>query len=126
MTRRPDWIGPRREFPASVRNAVRERSQGVCEWAGGACDQIAVEIDHVIPDALGGKPTLENAAHLCAGHHASKTALDTKMIAKADRVGGRSGQAKRRKERGASIPKRANAWPPKGARKLKSRKFNEK
>ncbi len=40
-----------------------------------------------------------NAFHLCKSCHLKKTRLDVKMIAKADRQGGRSGQYARRKKK---------------------------
>lgn len=100
MPRRPDHLPPRRNFPASVKRAVAERSGGTCEWGWGGCSEPACEVDHIIPDAIGGKPTVENAMHLCAQHHQAKSAQEAKMIARADAMGGRTGQwAQRKKDR---------------------------
>jgi 5-methylcytosine-specific restriction protein A len=64
----------RREFPKAVRLSAWERSGGRCE----ACTVKIVggngpHYDHVLPDALGGEPTLENCAVLCKTCHAVKT-----------------------------------------------------
>lgn len=97
MSRRPDHIPPRKAIPVSVKRQVVMRSDGVCEALG--CDQPACDLDHTIPVALGGENTADNIKALCREHHDAKTKLDVKMIAKADRQGGRSGQAKRRKDK---------------------------
>jgi 5-methylcytosine-specific restriction endonuclease McrA len=122
--RRPKWMTKRKEFTASIKAAVRERSNFTCEYP--ECGTYpATEVDHVVPEALGGPSTIDNAMLLCTACHARKTALDVKLIAKADRQGGRSGQYARRKRRGgSSIPAKKNAWPAKGTRKLQSRGFN--
>lgn len=45
------------------------------------------EYDHILPDALGGEPTLENCAVLCRTCHSAKTSKkDVPQIAKAKRV----------------------------------------
>lgn len=125
MTRRPSHLPSRREFPAKVKRAVKERSGGTCEWAWGACDQPATAIDHIVPDALGGEPTLSNAMHLCPEHHDAKTAQEVRMIAKADRQAGRSGQYARRMKRDRPlIPSRPNPWPK--GRKLQSKPFSKR
>lgn len=118
MTRRPAHIAPRKAFPVAVRNAVIARSGGVCEKQG--CAGIAAEFDHGIPVALGGASTFENCFHLCAECHRKKTALDVKLIAKADRVGGRSGQFARRQKAKAE----GRHHPIKSRGFQGSRKFN--
>jgi hypothetical protein len=60
------------------------------------CNEQASEFDHQIPVALGGGDDPENNVHLCAACHREKTNADVKVIAKADAMGGRSGQYKRR------------------------------
>lgn len=86
----------RREFPAKVRVAAFERAAGHCE---GCTARLAVgkfHYDHVLPDALGGEPTLENCAVLCTSCHGAKTAKgDVPQIAKmkrqrASHIGARS------------------------------------
>jgi 5-methylcytosine-specific restriction endonuclease McrA len=82
MTRR------RNEFPAKVRVAAFERAAGRCEECGVSIRPgNGPEYDHRIPDALGGKATLENCAVLCRSCHGAKTAKeDVPRIAKAKRV----------------------------------------
>jgi len=119
--RRPKWMKPRRDFPESVKKAVRERADYRCEYP--ECDNSAIEVDHIIPEALGGASTYDNAQLLCTACHARKTALNNKMVLKADKQAGRIGQYARRKKRGSSsIPARQNSWPPKGSRKLQSKR----
>lgn len=121
--RRPKWMKKRREFTAAIKKAVRERSNYTCEYP--KCETYpAIEVDHIIPAALGGESTIENAMLLCTACHARKTKLENKMVLKADKQGGRIGQYARRKKRGSSsIPAHKDPWPPKGARKLRSRSF---
>lgn len=81
----------RREFPKAVRAAAFLRSKGYCEECGTRLLPGRFAYDHVLPDSLGGKPTLENCAVLCSGGratcHGIKTAdRDIPMIAKADRI----------------------------------------
>lgn len=76
----------RREFPARVRIAAYERCKGLCEECTARLVTGAFHYDHILPDALGGEPTLENVAVLCRACHGSKTAgQDVPRIAKADR-----------------------------------------
>lgn len=117
MTRRPDHIAKRTAFPKAVRLAVEARSGGVCEKLG--CAGKAAEFDHGIPVAIGGASDLANCFHLCAECHRKKTALDVKLIAKADRAGGRSGQFARRtsaKAEGRHRPIKSRGF--KGSRKF--------
>jgi 5-methylcytosine-specific restriction enzyme A len=98
----------RREFPAKVKVAAFERS-------GGHCQQCFARIigrpeyDHILPDWLGGEPTLENCNVLCSKCHRLKTSgEDVPRIAKTKRT--------QRKSIGA--------WP-KSHRPLKSRGFTK-
>lgn len=79
----------RRNFDTEVRKAAVRRAMGpnnqvYCE----ECNQPAkvFEIDHIIPDRLNGKPTLDNARVLCRPCHVEKTALDRQNIAKNNRL----------------------------------------
>ncbi len=67
----------RKEFSAKTKREMVKRSGGTCErhlWRPGeVCTKPAREFDHVQPDGLSGKPTLENGAHLCVPCHRSKT-----------------------------------------------------
>ena len=96
----------RREFPPKVKLTAWDRS-------GGNCEQCLARIiarpeyDHILPDALGGEPTLENCKVLCSKCHRLKTSgEDVPRIAKTKRT-------KR---------KALNAWP-KSARPIQSRGF---
>jgi 5-methylcytosine-specific restriction endonuclease McrA len=64
---RPDHI------PAHVRRAVMERSGGRCEWVfdnGDRCSSTyQVEVDHIVPEALGGRATVENTRATCRPHN---------------------------------------------------------
>ncbi len=80
--------------------------------------------EHRVPLALGGTNDLSNR-HLyrkpCAAAKTGKGG-DLTRIGKAKRQAGETGQRARREKRGGgSIKARANAWPPKGSVKLKSR-----
>ena len=113
MTRRPAYIPPRKAIRAVVKREVCKRSGGICEREG--CTRKATEFDHIVPDALGGGSEACDLDHLCDECHGEKTADDVKRIAKADRQGGRSGQYKRRKDRGYSlISGRGFSKPPAG------------
>jgi 5-methylcytosine-specific restriction endonuclease McrA len=106
----------RKDFPASVKKAVRERADYTCENPLG-CDKSAVEVDHIIPEGLGGKSTYENARLLCTECHRIKTALDTKMMLKADKRGGRVGQqARRAKAKTAGTNKGIQSKPMAGTK----------
>jgi 5-methylcytosine-specific restriction endonuclease McrA len=63
----------RREFSAKTKVAAYERSQGRCEGCGAALQTARFHYDHVLPDALGGEPTLENCEVLCRACHDEKT-----------------------------------------------------
>lgn len=60
-------------LPAAVRRAVWDRDQGRCQWpldSGGHCNSTwQVEVDHVVPRALGGPSTVENCRLLCRSHN---------------------------------------------------------
>jgi len=60
-------------IPAHVRREVWERDEGRCQWplhGGGICGSTRrVEVDHVVPEALGGPPTAENLRLLCRAHN---------------------------------------------------------
>ena len=84
----------RLEFPGKVREKAALRAGGRCEKCGGVYTK--PEFDHILPDALGGEPTLVNCMVLCRQCHKEKTADDVKRIRKADR--------ERRKHLGATAP----------------------
>lgn len=51
----------RNEFPRKVRAALESRAAGHCEECGAVLKPGEGEADHILPDALGGRPTLDNA-----------------------------------------------------------------
>lgn len=78
----------RREFSSKTMDQAYARSSGRCE--NKACGAVLrpgkFHYDHILPDALGGKPTLANCQVLCVGCHKAKTAKeDVPRIRKADR-----------------------------------------
>lgn len=77
----------RREFPAKIMLAAFERCKEHCEKCGVRLTVGRINYDHVIPDAMGGKPILENCAVLCKNCHDDKTRrLDVPAIAKVKRI----------------------------------------
>lgn len=76
----------RREFTAKVKVAAYERAGGACEACHAALQPGRMHYDHVIPDALGGEPTLSNCEVLCTACHSAKTTTgDVPRIAKMKR-----------------------------------------
>lgn len=106
MSRRPSHLGKRKDFTESVKRQARERANHTCQYPG--CDEPAHEVDHILPQGLGGKSSLCNAQVLCGACHKRKSAQDVKVMAKADRQGMRSGQQARRKKNGSKF------WKPPG------------
>jgi len=83
----------RREFPKSIKVQIVKRAMqnnGVvyCETCGQQTKQY--EIDHKIPDAMGGEPIASNAVLMCKSCHKEKTRADVGAIAKAKRVEARN------------------------------------
>lgn len=90
----------RYEFTLTQQNAIRARSNDVCEAGkfgtykmyamadADLCSRRAEEIDHIVADALARrKPTVDDGLHVCAIHHKIKTAgHDMPRIAKAKRL----------------------------------------
>ena len=63
-----------RTIPAAVRRQVWERDRGCCSYvdrgSGRRCgSRHLLEIDHVVPYALGGSAEPDNLRLLCAAHH---------------------------------------------------------
>lgn len=96
----------RREFPDKVKSQAFEHAAGRCESCTAKLFPGNIHYDHVIPDALGGEPTLENCEVLCKSCHGVKTRTkDVPSIAKVKRIAkGHRGIRKR-----SSFPK-----PPAG------------
>ena len=77
----------RQEFPRKVKVAAFERAAGRCEKCTARLAVGKFHYDHRIPDALGGKPVLENCEVLCTACHGTKTAKqDAPAIAKSRHV----------------------------------------
>lgn len=74
----------RREFPRKVLSQAKQRANGRCEKCKGDLKGSG-EVDHILPDALGGEPVLANAQVLCKVCHKNKTAGDVKQVRKSDR-----------------------------------------
>jgi 5-methylcytosine-specific restriction enzyme A len=76
----------RREFSAKTRQQAYERAGGHCETCTAPLRPGHIHYDHVLPDWMGGEPTLGNCAVLCTACHGAKTAgEDVPRIAKAKR-----------------------------------------
>lgn len=94
---RPDGGLGRREsrsartIPAAVEREVRERDGGRCQFrldSGGICGSTTrVQLDHVVPVALGGQAIVENLRLLCAPHnrYAARLALGEGVMVTARR-----------------------------------------
>jgi len=76
----------RREFSTAVKRDAAARANGKCEECGARLPYGGFHFDHVIPDGLGGEPTLDNCAVLCLPCHRAKTSkVDVPRIAKTKR-----------------------------------------
>lgn len=97
----------RAEFSPSVRLAAWDRCKGRCEKCTAKLLAGKFDYDHIIPDGLGGEPTLENAQVLCRACHDDKTHKhDRPIMAKADRI--------KKKHVGAQAKSRGFQKPPEG------------
>ena len=77
----------RSEFSADVRKAAWKRCGGKCEKCTAKLFVGKFQYDHVIPDGLGGEPTLENCQVLCTNcHHVKTVERDRPPMQKADNV----------------------------------------
>ena len=76
----------RTEFSNKIKAAAALRANGNCEECTRRLATGDFHYDHIIPDALGGEPTLANCAVLCRSCHSVKTrSQDVPRIAKAVR-----------------------------------------
>jgi 5-methylcytosine-specific restriction protein A len=77
----------RREFSKAIKVAVVKRATRdhavYCEKCGALAKRW--QIDHVIADALGGEPVIENAELICEPCYSIKNPQDTKLAAKSKR-----------------------------------------
>lgn len=75
----------RREFPRAVKVAAFRRANGHCEKCTAHLYAGKFTYDHIIPDWLGGEPTLENCQVICDACDGVKTPADQSRIAKTKR-----------------------------------------
>lgn len=80
--------------PAQKRRAIAKWG-GQCSFSG-CTTRAGLEVDHIIARGLGGPNADHNLAPLCTPHHAAKTRLDRKLIAKANRILKREAGEKKR------------------------------
>ena len=95
----------RREFSKQVKRDAIMRCNGICEneACGAKLSAHKFHFDHLIPDGLGGEPTLDNCQVLCHPCHAEKTGKqDIPRIAKAKRISDR--------EKGIKRPRTITKW----------------
>jgi 5-methylcytosine-specific restriction protein A len=94
----------RREFSRAVRREVLARANGKCE--GPECGAFLKihegEYDHILPNELGGEPTVENCRLLCRVCHRIKTKADLGCIRKGARM---------RDKHDGTWPKSRYRWP---------------
>ena len=80
----------RRNFPKKVQTQVIKRATVAgtvyCESCNLPTRRGDWQIDHVIPDGLGGEPVLENAKLICSNCWSLKNPQDTTKIAKAKEI----------------------------------------
>lgn len=76
----------RQEFTRKIKAQAFQRANGRCEICTARLVPGKFRYDHILPDALGGQPTLENCKVQCIACDAPKTANDIRSIRKADRV----------------------------------------
>ena len=75
----------RREFSRKVKREALKRANGHCEKCKAVLKIREGEVDHILPDVLGGEPVIANAQVLCRICHAEKTADDIRRTRRADR-----------------------------------------
>lgn len=75
----------RREFSKAVRAAAFDRANGHCERCSAFLYAGKFVFDHILPDYLGGEPTLDNCKVQCVTCDKPKTAADQTRIAKTKR-----------------------------------------
>lgn len=97
----------RREFTRKVKQAALARSAGKCEKCTAVLKPREGEVDHILPDILGGEPVLANAQVLCRVCHVEKSGDDIRRTRKADQQRDKATGAIRPKQtiRSAPFPK---------------------
>ena len=95
----------RQNFHPKVMIRAWDRADGCCELCKTGSKLIPGNIfyDHIIPDRMGGEPTLQNCQVLCRSHHDAKTfTADIPNIARAKR--------RQRKHVGIRKPRTITRW----------------
>lgn len=72
----------RRAMTKARRERILAKTEGLC----ARCDEVAVEVDHIIPVWMGGADEDDNCEGLCVTHHKAKTRADAKARAKVKRL----------------------------------------
>ena len=74
-------------IPATLRHQVIERAKGRCEYCQTQ-QQIVVsmEIDHIVPESVGGETNLENLCLACIGCNGFKLGYQTSIDPETGRV----------------------------------------
>ena len=111
----------RLEFPAKIKDAAFARAEGRCEACQLPLVPGKIEYDHILPDALGGKPELVNCQCSCSACHRVKTGDDVGRIRKADRqrkahVGARTAPVAKINSPGFAKSERTAAVEKRGSR----------
>lgn len=83
----------RLEFNRKTKAAIIARAAGYCEACSAVLKPGEGEVDHILPCALGGEPTVANGRLICRVCHVEKSATDIRSIRKADRVRDKSTRA---------------------------------
>lgn len=98
----------RREFSRKTKAQAFQRANGNCEVCTARLMPGKFRYDHILPDVLGGEPTLANCKVQCLACDAPKTADDIRRIRKSDRMRDRhtGALAKPSSLRGAGFPTR--------------------
>lgn len=101
----------RLEFNRKTKAAIIARAAGHCEKCKAVLKTGEGEVDHILPCALGGEPTIANGRLLCRVCHAEKTADDIRRIRKSDRQRDKASGAVRpsAKIKSAGFPKSPKA-----------------
>lgn len=109
-------MGKRLEFSRKTRQAIITRAAGSCEKCSAVLKPSEGEVDHILPCALGGEPTIANGRLLCRVCHTEKTAGDVRQIRKSDRQRDKASGAIRpaAKIKSAGFPSRPQRDPNKG------------
>ena len=95
----------RRNFPRKIKAAAIKRAAGKCDRCTAVLKPREGEVDHILPDVLGGEPVLANAQVLCRVCHVIKTGDDIRRTRKADRQADKASGAIKPKGGIASRPK---------------------